>query len=84
MAREALRGRAPTCVNDAWGGVDPELAEVAAEAGAGLVCTHAGGLPPRTSPHRVAYDDVVADVVAPDDGAGPAAVGGGRRPRAAC
>ena len=51
-------------LNDTWGGVDPRLAEVAAASGAGLVCAHAGGLPPRTRPHRVAYDDVVADVVA--------------------
>ena len=27
------------------------------------MCTHAGHLPPRTRPHRVHYDDVVADVV---------------------
>ena len=32
--------------------------------GVGYVCTHTGGLPPRSDPHRVAYDDVVADVVA--------------------
>jgi len=51
-------------LNDAWGGADPALAEVAAEFGAGLVCTHAGGLPPRTKPHRMAYDDVVGDVLA--------------------
>jgi len=51
-------------LNDAWGGVDPALAEVAAEFGAGLVCTHAGGLPPRTKPHRIGYADVVADVLA--------------------
>jgi dihydropteroate synthase len=51
-------------LNDAWQGADPGLAAVAAEHGAGLVCSHAGGLPPRTDPHRVAYDDVVADVVA--------------------
>jgi dihydropteroate synthase len=51
-------------LNDAWGGHDPALAEVAAEAGAGLVCTHAGGATPRTRPHRVEYDDVVATVVA--------------------
>lgn len=51
-------------VNDAWQGFDPGLAVVAAEHGAALVCSHAGGLPPRTDPHRVAYDDVVADVVA--------------------
>jgi dihydropteroate synthase len=36
---------------------------VAAASGAGLVCSHAGGLRPRTRPHRVAYDDVVADVL---------------------
>lgn len=50
-------------VNDAWGAPDPRTARVAAEHGAGLVCTHAGGLPPRTRPHRVAYADVTADVV---------------------
>ncbi|MDQ1621389.1 MAG: dihydropteroate synthase [Actinomycetota bacterium] len=51
-------------LNDAWQGFDPQLAAVAAEFGAGLVCSHAGGLAPRTDPHRVAYDDVVADVIA--------------------
>jgi dihydropteroate synthase len=51
-------------LNDAWGGWDPCLVEVAAAYGAGLICTHAGGLPPRTRPHRIAYPDVVADVVA--------------------
>jgi dihydropteroate synthase len=50
-------------LNDPWGGHDPALAKVAASAGVGLVCSHAGGLPPRTDPHRVAYDDVVRDVV---------------------
>lgn len=50
-------------LNDTWGGVDPELAEVAAEHRLGLVCAHAGGLRPRTRPHRVAYRDVVADVI---------------------
>jgi dihydropteroate synthase len=50
-------------VNDAWQAPEPETARVAAEFGAGLVCTHAGHLPPRTRPHRVAYPDVVADVV---------------------
>jgi dihydropteroate synthase len=51
-------------LNDAWGGCDPELAAVAASHGAGLVCTHAGGVAPRTRPHRIAYDDVMADVLA--------------------
>lgn len=51
-------------LNDAWGGYDPELAAVAAEHGAAIVCTHTGGVTPRTRPHRVAYDDVVAAAVA--------------------
>jgi len=50
-------------LNDAWGGWDPDLAVVAAERGAGLVCTHAGGVPPRTRPHRVGYVDVLGDVL---------------------
>jgi len=50
-------------LNDAWGGTDPALAEVAAAFDVALVCTHAGGLAPRTRPHRVAYDDVVADIL---------------------
>lgn len=51
-------------VNDTWSGHDPELAAVAASHGAGLVCSHTGGIGPRTDPHRTAYADVVADVVA--------------------
>lgn len=50
-------------LNDAWGGVDPGLAEVAARYGVGLVCTHAGESEPRTRPHRVSYDDVMADIL---------------------
>ncbi|KUM70645.1 dihydropteroate synthase [Streptomyces curacoi] len=50
-------------LNDAWGGVDPGLAEVAARYRVGLVCTHAGGAEPRTRPHRVTYDDVMADIL---------------------
>jgi dihydropteroate synthase len=50
-------------INDTWAGADPELAAVAAEHGVGLVCSHTGGLPPRTDPHRVAYADVVGAVV---------------------
>jgi dihydropteroate synthase len=50
-------------LNDAWAGHDPELAVVAAKGGVGIVCSHAGGLPPRTDPHRVGFDDVVRDVV---------------------
>ena len=36
---------------------------MAAEFGAGLVCAHAGALPPRTRPFRVEYADVMADVL---------------------
>jgi dihydropteroate synthase len=50
-------------VNDTWAGADPGVAVVAARRGAGLVCSHVGRQAPRTDPHRVAYDDVVADVV---------------------
>jgi dihydropteroate synthase len=50
-------------LNDAWGGHDPALAEVAAEFGVGVVCTHTGGAAPRTRPHRVEYADVMADIV---------------------
>nr|WP_225224981.1 dihydropteroate synthase [Cellulomonas sp. JH27-2] len=55
-------------VNDTWAGHDPELVEVAAERGLGIVCSHTGGAVPRTDPFRVAYGDdldgVVDDVVA--------------------
>ncbi len=61
---EAVCAEGADLLNDVWQGADPRLAEVAAKHGAGLVCTHAGGAAPRTRPHRVAYDDVVADVVA--------------------
>jgi dihydropteroate synthase len=48
-------------INDAWGAVDPRVADAAAAHGAGLVCTHAGRQSPRTRPHRVWYDDVVRE-----------------------
>ena len=38
------------------GGWDPRLAEVAARAGAGIVCSHAEGQRPRTRPFRVATE----------------------------
>jgi dihydropteroate synthase len=63
VAREACAAGADL-INDTWGGWDARLAEVAAESDAGLVCSHAGGLPPRTRPFRVSYPDVVADVLA--------------------
>jgi dihydropteroate synthase len=63
VATEAVAAGADL-LNDTWGGPDPRLAEVAAATGAGLVCAHAGGLEPRTRPHRTGYTDVVADVLA--------------------
>jgi len=62
VARELCQ-RGADLINDTWAGSDPALAEVAAEFDVGLVCSHSGGLGPRTDPHRVAYDDVVADVI---------------------
>lgn len=50
-------------INDAWGGADPALAEVAAEFDVALVCTHTGGVAPRTRPHRIEYEDVVAAAI---------------------
>jgi dihydropteroate synthase len=69
-------------LNDAWGGVEPELAEVAAAGDVGLVCTHAGHLPPRTRPHRMTYPDVVADIVTTTCGLAERAVSLGVRPDA--
>ena len=50
-------------INDAWSGHDPELTAVAGAHGVGYVCAHTGGHQPRTDPHRVRYDDVVAETV---------------------
>ncbi|NGN91233.1 dihydropteroate synthase [Nocardioides sp. KC13] len=50
-------------INDAWGGADPELVDVAAAHGAAIVCTHTGGVTPRTRPYRIEYDDVVRSAV---------------------
>ncbi|MFJ4437027.1 dihydropteroate synthase [Streptomyces sp. NPDC088923] len=60
---EAVCAAGADLINDAWGGVDPRLAEVAGRYGVGIVCTHAGGARPRTRPHRVAYEDVMADIL---------------------
>lgn len=51
-------------VNDTWAGWDPQLIEVAGHHRVGYVCSHTGGITPRTRPHRVRFDDVVADVIA--------------------
>jgi dihydropteroate synthase len=50
-------------LNDAWGGADPELVDVAAKYDAAIICTHTGGVTPRTRPHRIEYADVVASAI---------------------
>ncbi len=66
VAREAGRFGLDL-VNDTWSGHDPELVRVAAQIGAGVVCSHTGGLPPRTDPARMSYGPdplgVVRDVL---------------------
>ena len=48
-------------VNDTWAGHDPQLVHVAARTGAGVVCSHTGGLPPRTDPVGMRYADEHGD-----------------------
>jgi dihydropteroate synthase len=74
---DAVLAAGADIVNDAWECPEPETYDVAARYGAGVVCTHAGHLPPRTRPHRVAYPDVVADVVATLTGMAERAVAAG-------
>ena len=50
-------------INDTWAGADPALSSVAAEFGAGLVCSHTGGAAPRTRPFRVSYGTTTRGVV---------------------
>ncbi|WP_255365951.1 dihydropteroate synthase [Corynebacterium sp. NML130628] len=60
---ETAIGAGADLINDTWAGYDPELVEVAGAHRVGYVCSHTGGAVPRTRPHRVHYDDVVADVI---------------------
>ncbi|RKW85785.1 dihydropteroate synthase [Corynebacterium diphtheriae] len=62
VADVAIRAGA-SLVNDTWAGHDPELAEVAGHYRVGYVCSHTGGVAPRTRPHRVRFDDIVASVI---------------------
>ena len=78
VAGEVVRAGADL-INDTWAGADPQLVPLVAQTGAGLVCSHTGGLSPRTDPHRVAYDDVVADVIATVTSAAEAATARGVR-----
>lgn len=59
---EAALGAGADVINDAWGGYDPHVAEVVAKYSAGLVCTHAGGLAPRTERTEIDYNDLMTDI----------------------
>jgi dihydropteroate synthase len=67
VGREACLAGADL-INDTWAGTDEKLVEVAAEFGAGYVCSHTGGAAVRTRPFRVSYprltDTVIADITA--------------------
>jgi dihydropteroate synthase len=79
---EAVAAAGADLLNDVWGGVDPQLAGVAAAHGIGLVCSHAGGLMPRTGPHRPEYADVVQDVISYVTAEAERALAAGVRPEA--
>ncbi len=79
---EAVAEAGADLLNDAWGGADPRLAEVAAAHRIGLVCSHAGGLAPRSRPHRPRYGDVVAEVTSYVTAQAQRAVDAGVRPDA--
>ena len=41
-----------------------DLSDVVSEYDAAIICTHTGGVTPRTRPYRIDYDDVVASAIA--------------------
>ena len=51
-------------INDAWGGSDPGSSMSLLSSAPAIVCTHTGGVTPRTDPHRIEYADVVASAIA--------------------
>lgn len=61
---EAVCAAGADVLNDAWGGADPALVDVAARHDTAIICTHTGGVEPRTRPFRTGFErDVVADVL---------------------
>jgi dihydropteroate synthase len=68
-------------LNDAWGGADPGLVDVAAEFDVAIICTHTGGVTPRTRPFRIEYADVVASAIADTTAYAARAVAAGVDPR---
>jgi dihydropteroate synthase len=68
-------------LNDAWGGADPGLVDVAAEFDVAIICTHTGGVTPRTRPFRIEYADVVGSAIADTTAYAARAVAAGVDPR---
>ncbi|MYM20802.1 dihydropteroate synthase [Brevibacterium sp. 5221] len=62
VAEAAARAGA-RLLNDTWAGHDPRVAQVAGAHGIGLVCSHTGGLEPRTDAHRNRYGLCAADLL---------------------
>lgn len=63
VGEEACRAGADV-LNDAWGGVDAGLVDVAARHDAAIICTHTGGVTPRTRPFRTGFErDIVEEVL---------------------
>lgn len=61
---EAVCAAGADVLNDAWGGADPALVDVAARHDTAIICTHTGGVEPRTRPFRTGFErDVVVDVL---------------------
>lgn len=79
VAREAVAAGADL-INDTWAGWDEEIYTAAAETGAGLVCSHTGGLEPRTIAKKAVYDNVLDDVRNDLVAAAQKAVAAGVRP----
>ena len=52
---EAVARAGADLINDTWAGHDEGLAAIAAAHRIGLVCSHTGGVPPRTDPLRPQY-----------------------------
>lgn len=90
VAEEAAAAGADL-INDTWAGHDPRLVDVAAHHGLGVVCSHTGGLTPRSDPFRVAYpaadgsqdpaDGVLQDVLATLEAGARRAVAAGVHPQ---
>lgn len=80
VAREAIAAGADL-LNDTWAGADPDLFEVAGAHDVAVVCSHTGGLPPRTDPFRAYYPTgVVPEVLAALQASAERAVAAGVRP----